>query len=133
MYETLILVDADTSIAVDAIHTAIANVYPESAGSPPQVTRTGSTIRIAWPEFAFELYHTDAPHVLQESRQIASECAARRPERERIAQCRERVELWGGDDLEMDYFNDYCFIVQAIESLARVYTFDQGSGEFMNL
>ena len=50
-----------------------------------------------------------------------------------IASCKERIELSGKSDPAMDYFNDYCFVVEAIESLGEVYIFDPESAVFTNL
>lgn len=128
MYETLILIDAESSITDDAIHAAVLNVYPDSGGSKTVVTRKGASLQVAWPSFSIKLHRNELPHVLEESQEIAQEFAARRPELERIGQCRARVEIVGDEDPGMDRFNDYCFIVDAIEKLGTVYTFDQGSG-----
>ena len=133
MYETLILVDADSLITGDAIENALAAVYSQSKGAGAVVKRNGSSFKVAWPEFFLELGLSTAPHVLEESQEIALEFAKGRPEQDKIGRCHTRVELAGADDPGMDYFNDYCYVVEAIEKLGTVYTFDQGSCEFMNL
>ena len=43
------------------------------------------------------------------------------------------IEIAGEDDPAMDHFNDYCYVVEAIEKLGAIYTFDCVSGSFMNL
>ena len=133
MYETLMLIDPETSITDDVIYAAISKACLISGGSSPTVSCRGSTFQIAWPGFSIELGRSDLPHVLEESQEIAQEFASGKPQQNRIAQCRERIELAGDDDPAMDHFNDYCSVVEAIESLGIVYTFDQGTGEFMNL
>jgi hypothetical protein len=38
--------------------------------------------------------------------------------------------LTGGDDPEMDRFNDYCFIQETLEDFGGVFLFDPQEGEF---
>jgi hypothetical protein len=133
VYETLILIDPDSSITDESIEGALGMVYKDAGASKPVVSRSGPTFRITWPGFSFEVHRSQLPHVLEESKEIASQFADVRTEQPRIAQCNSRIELVGDDDPDMKYFNDYCYIVGAIEKLGIAYTFDQGSGEFMNL
>ncbi len=133
MYQTLILIDPDATITSDAIEAALEKIYPRTSDASPVVTRSGSTFKVTWPGFFLELHRSELPHVLEESEEIAQQFASGRPEQDRISRCDSRVEIAGGDDPGMDYFNDYCVVVGEIEGLGTVYTFDQGSAEFMNL
>jgi hypothetical protein len=132
MYETLILIDPRSTISADAIEQALRKVYPKDDSESPVITRSGSSFSVTWEQFAFELYVAREPHVLVESGEIAEQFAKGRAEQQHIASCASRVELSGGADPEMKYFNDYCWIVGGVEQLGIVYTFDSGSAEFMN-
>jgi len=133
LYETLILVAPSSSIHDDHVASALAQLYPESNSPSPTITNKGSYYCISWPQFTFELGLSKLPHVIEESKEIADQFAKGLPQQDLIAQCFSRVELVGDDDPEMQYFNDYCYIVEAIEKLGTVFTFDQGSCKFMNL
>ncbi len=88
---------------------------------------------MSWGEFSLRLCRNSLPHVLEESREMAELFAVRRPEQSRIAACGVRVEIAGSEDGQMEYFNHYCVVVEVIESLGTVYTFDSSSAQFMNL
>ena len=90
-------------------------------------------MKITWPGFSLDLYHAKEGHVVEESAEIAANYAKGKAKAEAIAACKERIEIAGDEDPAMDHFNDYCYIVGAIEKLGVVYTFDSGSASFMNL
>ncbi len=133
MYETLIHIDQNTAITEDLIQTALNKAYPDTSGSNPTVIQRDSDFKVKWPNFGIEIHLSDLPHVLEESREIAERFAKGRTEQERISQCFTRVEITGDEDPGMEYFNDYCYIISAIENIGIVYTFDQGSLQFMNI
>lgn len=64
------------------------------------------------------VYLSSEPHVLVESQEMAELFAATRPEQEEIATCKRRFEVIGNPN--MDYFNDYLFVLQALESFSGV-------------
>ena len=132
MYETLILVDDTAEVSADALSHALA----EFASRSPielQVHRSGGNFRVLVSGFSLRIHRNSLPEVLEESAEIAANFASGKPEQAAIARCGVRFEIDADDDPSMDFFNDYCLIVEAIEGLGRVYTFDQASAEFMNL
>ncbi len=133
MYETLILIDQDTSIDGETLSAAIEGAFASAGSSAPKITGSGSSIKISWPGFTLELYHAKEWHVIEESAEIAAKYAKGKSKAEAIASCKERLEISGDDDPAMEHFNDYCYAVEAIEKLGAVYTFDSSSAPFMNL
>ena len=131
MYETLIVIDPEDDLSPDRVGAALAALYSKSAAETPAISGSGTSLTLRWPDFVLEIHHSALPHVLEESREIAELAPA--SHRSRIAACRARLEIGGSDDPGMEFFNDFCHVVGALEELGTVYTFDQGSGEFMNL
>ena len=133
MYETLVLVDQDAHITADDIKRQLASLLERPGASRAVLTRDGESLAVKWQGFALDVNRNSHASVSTESLEMAAKFAAGRPERKRIAMSTERIEIAGTDDPGMDYFNDFCLVLEAIEELGPVYTFDLGSGEFMNL
>lgn len=69
--------------------------------------------------------------VLEESVQIADTAAAGRKDAPRIAAARVRIELASQADADMEYFDDYCTMMQTLESIPGVVLFDPYEGELL--
>ncbi|NNF27041.1 MAG: hypothetical protein HKN73_07475 [Gemmatimonadetes bacterium] len=132
MYETLVLIDPASDVSSDAAETMLAALATE-APSGPRLTRSGDSMQLQWPDFHLSIVRNDMPHVAMESAEIAHQFASGQRQREAISKCVVRFEIAGGDDWEMKYFTDFCLVVEGLERLGTVYTFDQGSAEFTNL
>ena len=74
----------------------------------------------------------DSEHVLQESKEIANDNAKDHELYESIKCCKRRLELGGDPDFDMEYFNDFCFVLEEIESFSSVYTWNPHEG-FLNI
>ena len=99
----------------------------------PKIERISEKeLRISWPKFRLSVGVNCEAHVLSESEELARKFAPL-AFRERIARCASRIEVSGTLDRDMDHFNDYCFVVEAVERLGNVFVFSQDSGEFMNI
>ena len=133
MYETLVLVDQDSRISADDLERQLRVFCDDRGAHRLQLIRKGEGFSIKWPGFALVVNRNTRPTALAESVDIAARFAAGRPEQEKIALCSVRIEISGDNDPGMDYSNDFCLILEAIEELGIVYTFDSGSGQFMNL
>jgi hypothetical protein len=130
MYESLVLIDPETTITAGQLAHELRRFYA-SGGGAPDIVQSGETIRLRWPDYVLEVGESHDPHVLEESVEIAAENAQGHPQRERIAQCAARFEITGHADPNMDYFNDYLFVGEALARLGRVYRFEPASGEFL--
>jgi hypothetical protein len=129
MYEALVLVDPQTDISVEQLVSELENFYSSSA-KRPSISRSGDLITLAWPGYALEVGRSSLPDVLEESAELARSFAASHPEKSRISCAKTRFELSGDEDPDMDYFNDFLFVIEALQRLGNVYHFDPGAGEF---
>lgn len=133
MYETLILIDPESNIEGLEIRRRVATLFEREDGGKPTVTWEEPVLSIDWSDYQIRLALDDGPHVYEESQEIAQEFAQDHGLADRIRSCRERIDISGENDPEMDHFNDYCLILETIESLGEVYTFDPMQGEFLNI
>ncbi len=131
MYECLILVDPVLSITAEQLAAELNRFYVGKAGGPSEIRHSGADVTLRWPDYELTIGRSCVPHVLKESQELAESCGAQHPDRERIALCECRFEVSGADDPDMEHFNDYLFVGEALERLGRVYRLEQASGEFV--
>ena len=130
MYESLVMVDPADAITVEQLAAELRRFYEGKPGAPAEIVRSGQDIELRWPDYVLAVGRSRVPHVLEESKEIAEQAGQQHPAREQIASCTCRFEMSGDDDPDMDHFNDYLFVGEALCRLGRVYWFDQASCEF---
>jgi hypothetical protein len=133
MYETLALLDPATSVSSDDVEAAIASRFAVDGAAAPSVSRVDERVVVSWPDFTLAIDRNALPHVVVESAEMAELLDPDHESRARVALCRERFEVSGTSDFDMEHFDAFCFVIAAMEDMGTVYTFDSGSGEFMNL
>ena len=131
VYESLILLDPETQITTDQLAAELQRFYKDKPGSPAELAVAGEGLSLKWPGYTLEIGRSALPHVLEESVELAAEFGEERPDQARIAQCHTRFEVSGDDDPDMEHFNDYLFVGEAVLRLGRAYRFDQAAGEFL--
>jgi hypothetical protein len=95
--------------------------------------RNGSSVVFEKGGWALCLAVSNAPHVLQES----SELARRHPEwpqAHQIAACASRIEVWSpplAEDPDMEHLNDYILVVEALQSFPGVIAYDPASDQLI--
>ena len=80
-------------------------------------------------EYYFYLALVNESWVIEESREIADN-QAKRSEAEVIRNCPYRLEFYGDDDLDMEYFNDYFALMEEIQKIPGAIIFDYPNGKF---
>lgn len=128
MYETLVMIPDSLALGIGDVEIALRKVFSNEV--VPEITKDGGGLRLEWPDFHLEVCLNAAPHVAEEALEMA--LLASQERKSEIEACKSRLEVSGSNDPEMNYFNDFCLVLQALESLGNVHTFDQGSGEFLN-
>lgn len=131
MCECLVLVDPENDVTAAALAAELRTFYETDSAAPNEILESGPTVSLRWHDYTMTVYRSALPHVLEESAELASEFAAHRPDRDRIARCKLRFEISAEEDPNMDHFNDYLFVGEALQRLARVYRFENASGEFL--
>lgn len=105
----------------------------ESAGTTEIIRHAArNSTSGAWEGWRLSLAYSQNADVLQGAHEIAEGCGAERPDRETIARCGSRIELWSEADPEMLHFNDYISVLMQIEAaLPAAILFDDANGVFI--
>lgn len=131
MYESAVLVDPEAEITIAQVAAELHRFYDAKPWAPTRMDLHGQTLSLRWPGYLLEVARESLPHVVDESEEIARRYAASHAHRDRIARCAVRFSTSGDDDPNMDHFNDYLYVGEAIGRLGRVYRFDQSTCEFL--
>jgi hypothetical protein len=78
-------------------------------------------------EYRLRIYWETAPHVLVESQELAAKFE--HPQKAIMATCDRRLTTVGDADPNMNYFNDYVYVLEVLEDLPHVFVYDPLSGE----
>jgi hypothetical protein len=97
----------------------------------PTVIIESDRMKVQRDEWELRIYWEDKPHVLEESREIAKRFAQGRADADVIASCKFRITTAADPDPDMTYFNDYVFVLEALESIKNIYIFDPYDGKFI--
>lgn len=129
-YQHLILLGEHSNLSLPSLYEKIQNI--DWAGRAVVIDQTEDGIIINIEGWHFEIGWNTAEHVLEESVEIADEHAKGKPFYNAIKQCSQRLEIGGDADFDMVFFNDFCFILEKIESFEEVYTWNYHEG-FLNV
>jgi hypothetical protein len=92
-----------------------------------QIISQEKTIEINWGDFSAKLFFVETPSVLVESQEIANKFIHDPIISSFIASCDARIEVICEEDVDMDYFNIYIYILEALVTLPNVIVFETAS------
>ncbi|WP_425616729.1 hypothetical protein NA78x_000383 [Anatilimnocola sp. NA78] len=121
MYDTLIMLKPGATFATDDLHRIVSDV---AKSGQAKVERSGGQIRLVADGGFIEIGSNDAPHVLQESDEIAKRFSIP------CQGCSKRFEMTS-EDPEMDLFNDYLMINEQLQSTGLFTIFDTQECKFL--
>lgn len=81
-------------------------------------------IRIRRDNWYFHVHWYDDSTPVEESPNLARIYGRHREDQDVIASCKRWVTTYGSDDPDMDYFNDYCYVLGMFEEIPNVYILD---------
>lgn len=129
-YEHLILIGEDSDFNINLLNEKLNEI--NWGENQVEIKSAGDSISLIINGWNFEIGLNDAEHVLQESEEIANDNAKNHELYESIKRCKRRLELGGDPDFDMEYFNDFCIVLEKIESFSSVYTWNSQEG-FLNI
>ncbi|HEX8835059.1 MAG TPA: hypothetical protein VF719_12700 [Abditibacteriaceae bacterium] len=108
--------DEDTSTETVNVRLigCVQSQNPERIGTNEKAPTSNDSYTGYWPNWSLTLVMADAPHVAEESQELA-ECNSFRPPFDTIGKCKRRIEVWSDPDPNMDYFNVYIGLLEQIE------------------
>lgn len=129
-YEHLILIHENSNFDFEELIKKIETI---NWGSNKVVIKTKKdSAKLLINDWEFELAMDAATHIQEESIEMADEFASSNPLKSKIASCSKRLLIGGTPDYDMEYFNDFVFVLEKIESFSDVYTFNPYEG-FLNI
>ena len=135
-YLALGLVPPSTDISFHAVAPLVFQAFPgEVPAKKAQRTvedgqLTTWIIWLEWPDWKVQIRPVAGTKVLEFANKVASVDPSRQ-DNSVIASCDRLIEVQGTDDANMDHFNDYVFVLQALENLPGVVLFDPRDVSFI--
>jgi hypothetical protein len=83
-------------------------------------------------DYYFYFVWADDTIVAEEMPEITQHLFKNRPEKDLIASYKFRIEFWGEDDDNMDYFNEFLFLMETIQASEEVVIVDYQTGHFFD-
>jgi hypothetical protein len=125
-YQAIAFLEDDTDFSLAETQARLAKPF---AGAT--INSAGKRINISIKGWRLGLNLDDAPHVLEESMDIAqhySKCSKSAS----IAKCRRRVDVSNeDDDPNMDHINDFIVVCEVLSSFKGVILLDPRSGDLL--
>ena len=87
------------------------------------VNKHDNHIQIQVKQWVYHLFWVNESHVLIESEEIANIFAKKREDQKIIASSKIRIDGYGSADPDMEFFNYYVYVVEALETIIDVYHF----------
>lgn len=132
MYELLILISAGTDLDLRKLDKVVTEHFASQSPVPELMSELQpNELIFSVNGFKFYIRHHCGDIVSAESKEMAERFAKGRDDADEIASVNCRFEVSSDDDLSMDHFNDFVFLMEAIEKAGGVYIFDPASSAFM--
>jgi hypothetical protein len=129
-YRALCMISHSSTVTLADVESALwRNYNAKQSDVSVKLVETGLCVDIAGWKLRVQL--NAKPWVAEESREIAQQFGQNRPDRNILSMAARRFEVSSDPDPDMDYFNVYVGIIEAIESIADVVCFEPGTGEFI--
>lgn len=122
-YKALVLLPPTSSTSIEEVKDKLRTFYKNDERDVI-VQQHETVIEIVIRGWTCSVHLSSEPHVLIESQQMAEIFAAARLDKDEIATCNRRFEVISEPDPNIDYFNDYIFILQALESFPGIKIWD---------
>ena len=115
---------------MNSIYNSVESFYSKSTSKNVTIIRENDRIEILFPVYKFIFTLNKEDWVQEESKDIAETFGKNRADYNRISNSQKRIEFYGEEDFNMDYFNDYLLILENIQREMHVTIFDTDNGKF---
>lgn len=130
-YQSMVLIPPDNPLVFADVVEMMRQRFSRLS-VPCQITVEGNKLILQHDSWSLRLYWEQSADVGTESQEIARLFAVARADQEKFASCDCRLTTAGDDDPNMDFFNDYAFVLEILNKLVDVYRFDPYDGKFVN-
>jgi hypothetical protein len=124
-YNYAAYIQPDSDLDLIALKNKLDALYQSrSESGTPEITVTDYNMTILFGQYKFTIGLVDEPFVHEEASEFAEHYTVDRNEKEfdkeQLRSCKKRLEIYGDDDPDMDYFNDHLDILDTIETFNGV-------------
>jgi hypothetical protein len=116
----------------EEIKEAIKKKYIDNLEESIIVQTDLNHISISFSGYQFNFSLVQENWVVEESRDIAMTFGKNRKDNKELASCRERIEFYGDDDLNMDFFNESLSLLEMLSKEFNIVIFDYKNGKFFD-
>lgn len=136
MYHALILIGASATPNLENYHQALVGFYAEDPSTAPEITLSEDTIKLEFASGFFLKVELNAEdYVLEEAQELADDAGEDHESYKAIASAPARYEISSAHDENMDYFNDYLYVLEqadaSVEDISQIFPYDSASNEFL--
>lgn len=128
-YRVSLLIPPDNLLSFDEIVHKLETHLRSRSPKPLQVVVEGQNLILRRDHWSLKVYWEVNERIKDESEDIAEKFASERPDKHVIAACNRRITTAGDPDPNMDYFNEFVYVLEVFEQLANVYMFDPDNGK----
>lgn len=121
-----------TGDPVRQIGEILKSMYGRNSKLEADVILSEDRVNLKIKDYMFTYSLIAEDWVQEESRDIADTFGRKRNDYMIIKESRSRVEFYGDDDPDMDYFNDYLLMLERIQAELPVIIFDTENGKFFD-
>jgi hypothetical protein len=125
-YKIMVLLPQGHRLTFADLIKKLRNKFSRNPKIAVDVNGTQALIRHG--EWFLTVAWEDEPHVAIESQEIADGLARNNADHDVIVACSRRITTWGQPDPNMDYFNDYVFVLEVLESISGVFVYSEDEG-----
>lgn len=124
--------DNNTQNPINEIGSVLDLMY-KSPEKNAVLNKSENRIEVKLKDFLFTYAFIEEDWILEESEDIAKSFGKNRNDFEIIKNSRMRIEFYGGDDPDLNYFNDYLLQLEKIQKeIPSIIIFDTENGIFFD-
>lgn len=116
----------------ERIKTIVTKFYEKRKKQNPIIQEEGKRLVIDFQGYNFIFSYIREDWIIEESKDIAETFAKNTPYKNQIKNSEARIEFYGDDDFNMDYFNEALFLLEVIFKEGNAAIFDTVSGKFLD-
>lgn len=130
-YCVKLLVPPTNPLTFDNLAFAIERHLENRAPGLHEVIINLPTITVKRDNWLLRVHWEDNPEFVAEANEYFKMCAVKHQDRDIISSCNRHISTAGDPDPQMDYFNDYIFVLEVLDKLENVFKFDPYDGRFL--
>lgn len=129
-YEYFIFCTETGRNPIPVLAELISTLY-QNRSLKPEIITSQKHLYIQFKNYQFRFIFIDEDWIIEESKEIANSFCKSHPKKKQIlANSRTRIEFYGEDDPEMEFFNEHLFIFEHINNNPKFLIFNYPQGNW---